>query len=394
MVIALAALALAAPALNVDETRMRALIEHLAAFNTRNTSTPELEQAADWVADEFRKIPGLQVEIFKYDLHAGPRVPVDKSVSEVVATLPGKTERRVIIGGHLDSINMSRGANVYTARAPGANDDLSGVALTMEAARLMSQKTWNDTLVFVAFSGEEQGLFGSAALARYAKEQGWKIDGVLSNDMVSNSSDHLGERDDRNVRVFSEESPTHDSRELARYIEWIQNTRKEELYFDPELTRRRTSKPGHAVKLVFRKDRFGRGGDHSSFNNEGFTAVRFVDVYEEYQRQHTPLDLPEYVDYKYLANNARVNILAASALANAPSPPARVRVVRDQNQTTTLTWEGLADGSYVVYWRETTSPVWEVARAVKGNKAVIEKVNKDDHQFAVGSPGGIPVPAT
>ena len=393
MVIALAALALAAPAMNVDESRMRSLIEHLAAFNTRNTNTPELEQAAHWVADEFKKIPGLQVEIFTYDIHQGQRVPVDKTVVEVVATLPGKTDHRVIIGGHLDSINMTRGADLYTARAPGANDDLSGVALTMEAAHLMSQKAWNDTLVFVAFSGEEQGLLGSAALALHAKREGWKIDGVLSNDMVSNSSDHLGEHDDRNVRVFSEESAVHESRELARYIEWLQNTRKEDVFFDAGLSRRRVSKPGHAVKLVFRKDRFGRGGDHSSFNNEGFTAVRFVEVYEEYTRQHTPLDLPDHIDYRYLANNARVNILAASALADAPRPPARVRVVRDQSQTTTLTWEGTADSAYVVYWRETTSPVWEVAKVFRGNKAVIERVNKDDHQFAVGSPGGIPVPA-
>src|SRR5580704_14363611 len=253
MVTAFASLLLAAPAMNVDESRMRALIEHLAAFNTRNTSTPELEKAAGWVADEFRKIPGLQVEIFKYDVVAGPRVPVDKTVVEVVATIPGKTDHRVIIGGHLDSINMTRGADVYTARAPGANDDLSGVALTMEAAHLMSQKQWKDTLVFVAFSGEEQGLLGSAALARHAKEQGWKIDGVLSNDMVSNSSDHLGEHDDHNVRVFSEESTAHESRELARYIEWLQNSRREDLFFDADLARKRTSKPGHAVKLVFRK---------------------------------------------------------------------------------------------------------------------------------------------
>ncbi|HLK14068.1 MAG TPA: M28 family metallopeptidase [Fimbriimonadaceae bacterium] len=393
MVTALAALVLAAPSPNVDESRMRALIEHLAAFNTRNTNTPELERAANWVAAEFRKIPGLQVEIFKYEIHESQRIPKDNTVVEVVATLPGATDHRVIVGGHMDSINMTRGADLYTARAPGANDDLSGVAVTFEAAHLMSQRKWNDTLVFVAFSGEEQGLLGSAALAKHAKAQGWKIDGVLSNDMVSNSSDHLGERDDRNVRVFSEESPNHDSRELARFIEWIQNTRKETLFFDPGVVRKRVAKPAHGVKLVFRKDRFGRGGDHTSFNNEGFTAVRFVEVYEEYTRQHTPMDLPDHVDFKYLANNARVNILAMSALADAPPPPTRVRVTRDQGQSTTLTWSGAPNGEYVVYWRETTSPVWEAALTVKGNKALIEKVNKDDHIFAVGSPGGIPVPA-
>lgn len=392
MVLAVAAFALVAPLPNVDESRLRAIIEHLATFNTRNTSSPELSQAADWVATEFRKIPGLNVEIFNYDIHKGQRVPADKTVVEVVATLPGKTDHRVIIGGHMDSINMTRGADVFTARAPGANDDLSGVALTMEAARLMSTRQWNDTLVFVAFSGEEQGLLGSAALARFARQHNWKIDGVLSNDMVGNTSDHLGEKDDRNVRVFSEESPEHQSRELARYIEWIQDTRKESLFFDAGLARKRVGRPGHGIKLVFRKDRFGRGGDHSSFNNEGFTAVRFVEVFEEYTRQHTPLDLPDHVDYHYLANNTRANILTASALADAATPPTRVRVVRDQNQSTSLTWEG-SSPAYVVYWRETTSPTWEQASVVKGNKVVLDKINKDDHVFAVGVPGGIPVPA-
>ncbi len=390
LVTALASLLLVAPAMNVDESRMKALIEHLAAFNTRNTSTPELEQAANWVADEFRKIPGLQVELFKYDIFEGPRVPVDKTVVEVVATLPGKTDHRVIIGGHLDSINMTRGADVYTARAPGANDDLSGVALTMESARLMSQKQWNDTLVFVAFSGEEQGLFGSAALAKYAKAQNWKIDGVLSNDMVGNSADVHGNKDEHHVRVFSEDKPTHDSREFARYVEWLEDTRREDLFFDPNLERKRNSRPAHAIKLVFRKDRFGRGGDHSSFNDQGFTAIRFVDVFEEWTRQHTPLDLPKSVDFRYLANNTRADILAASALANAGPPPTRVRVTRDQSQTTTITWQGTGD-SFVVYWRDTANPTWEEARVFKGNKAVINNVNKDDHIFAVGAPGGIPV---
>lgn len=373
---------------------MRAFIEHLAAFNTRNTNTPELEQAADWIAGRFREIPGLQVELFHYDIHAGPRVPKDKTVVEVVATLPGANDRRVIIGGHFDSINMTRGADLYTARAPGANDDLSGVALTLEAARLMSTQKWDDTLVFVAFSGEEQGLFGSAALAKHARGEGWKIDGVLSNDMVGNSSDNVGQRDDREVRVFSEESPEHQSREMARYAEWLQDSRREALFFDPDLVRRRNSHPGHGIMLVFRKDRFGRGGDHSSFNDQGYTAIRFVDVYEEYSRQHTPNDLPQFVDYRYLTNNVLANILVASALANAPAPPARVRIVRDQSHSTTVSWQGPPSQKCVVYWRDTTSPVWQDSRVVRGNRVTIDKVDKDDHVFAVGSVGGIPVPAT
>jgi hypothetical protein len=335
-----------------------------------------LNEAAEWIAGEFGKIPGLKVEKFTYHIEKGPRVPEAKDVVEVVAVLPGRTDRRVIVGGHFDTINMTPG-NTIDSPAPGANDDASGVSLTLEMARVLATRSWDQTLVFVAFSGEEQGLFGSAALAKSAKQQGWNIDAVLSNDMVGNSVNLRGERDDRHVRVFSEESEVHQSRELARWIEYVQ----------------RSSGSRFGVKLVFRRDRFGRGGDHTPFNREGFTAVRFVEVHEEYSRQHTPNDLPEFVDERYLANVAKVNLRAMANLAGAGAQPHRVHVDPKQGYESHISWTGNADADYIVYWRETTSPVWQFSRTVHGLSGTIKEAHKDDHVFAVGAPGGIPVEA-
>ncbi len=363
---------------DVSKDNLKATIEKLSSWHDRNTSNPTLNEAADWIATEFKKIPGLQVEIMKYQIHAGPRIPADKEVVQVVATLPGATDRRVIVGGHFDSINMVEKG--VAGRAPGANDDGSGTALTMELARLMAGQKWNQTMVFVAFSGEEQGLLGSAALAKRAKAEGWKIDAVLSNDMVGNSHNLHGGHDNKHVRVFSEESlpateNPHNSRELARFVEWT--TRGKIRNFAPY--------------LVFRRDRFGRGGDHTSFNQQGFTAVRLVEVDEEYTRQHTPNDLPEFVDFDYLANNVRVNYLSLATLAQAADPPTNVRVDRAQGYATTITWRPTPGVHYVVYWRDTTSPVWQGSKEVEEvAKVTIEKINKDDHVFAVAALNGIP----
>lgn len=370
-------------AAQVDPKRIRASIEHLAAFNTRNTNTPELFQAAGWIAAQYSAIPGMKVELMKYEIEPSRRVPAKKEVVQVVATLPGADDRRIIMGGHFDSINMTEDADVFKSPASGANDDLSGAMATLEVARVLAQAKWKHTLVFVAFSGEEQGLLGSRALAKRATDELWKIDAVLSNDMIGNSSNNAGQRDSKQVRVFSEDRDPnsehpHNSRELARFIQW---TTQQHL-------------KNFGVKLVFRKDRFGRGGDHSPFNEQGFNAVRLTEVFEEYTRQHTPADLPKDIDFAYLANGARVNLIAIAALANAAEPPGNVRVKMDQSHDTTLTWSGSAGTPYVVYWRNTTSPIWEEFKVVgQVDTALVQKVNKDDHIFAVGAEGGIPVVA-
>jgi hypothetical protein len=305
-------------------------------------------------------------------------VPVEKDVVEVVATLPGRTDHRILVGGHFDSINMAvRGS--LDGRAPGANDDASAVAMTLELARIMSTRQWNNTLNFVCFSGEEQGLLGSAALAKRAKADGWKLDAVLSNDIVGSSQAVDGERDKRHVRIFSEESPNTNGRELARFVDFVA----------------RQQVHGFSPTLVYRRDRFQRSGDHTSFTNDGFTAIRLCEAIEDFTRQHNEKDLPEFVDYRYLANVARVNLAAMASLADAMEPPTAVRYDRAQAHDTTITWSAKPGVSYVVYWRPTSAAEWEGWRVVgAADRVKIDRVNKDDHEFAVGAVGGIPVVAT
>jgi Zn-dependent M28 family amino/carboxypeptidase len=256
----------------------------------------------------------------------------------------------------------------------------------------MSKRKWTKSLVFCGFSGEEQGLHGARALARRAKAEGWQIDAMLNNDTVGSSRNKSGQKDEKRVRVFSAEfvpqaadgaagpaaRPPHNSRELARFIEWA--TR--------DMVR------GFGIKLVFRQDRFGRGGDHTPFMEEGFPAVRFIEVHEEYSQQHTPDDLPQYMDWRYLANVTRMNLITMASIAEAGPAPTAVRVNMSQGHDTNLTWTATPGTRYTVYWRETTSPTWQGSRDVGAvDKATIEKANKDDHVFAVGSTGGVPVVA-
>ncbi len=364
----------------VDRDRMRKFVEHLAAFNTRNTNTPELTEAAEWVQSQYAALPGFKTELFKYVLPKSRRAPEDKEVVEVVARKAGSSGRAILIGGHIDTINLS--ADIFTGRAPGANDDASGSAVALEVARIMSTLTTKQDLIHVAFSGEEQGLNGSKALAAHARKESWKLDAVLSNDMVGNSSNDNGQKDTHHVRVFSDEGndklPNYSSRELARFAEWITRGRVKEF----------------GIKLVLRADRFGRGGDHTPFHNEGFPAIRLVEVHEEYTRQHTPDDLPEHVDWNYLANACRINLLTFASLAQADVAPSHVVIKRDQSHDTTLTWEATPGVCYAVYWRDTACATWQDCEHVGAvDHVTIKKVNKDDYFFAVGAEGGVPVAA-
>ena len=368
----------------VSVDHLRATLTELSTYPTRNTSSPGLTKAAEWVASEFRKIPGLQVEIIQYDVKKGRRVPEDKTVVQVIAVLPGETDRRVLVGGHLDTINL--GGDPLTSKAPGINDDGSGVALTLESDRILSQNKLHNTLVFVAFSGEEQGLFGSGALAARAKAEKWNLEAVLSNDTVGSSRAEKV-KDNKRVRLYSEELPPlkrgevgveHNSRELARFIEW--NSRGKLGGFSPW--------------LVFRKDRFQRGGDHTPFNNVGFTAVRFVEAIEWLEHQHTEKDTLEWIDFGYLANVTKLNILTMEALGDAGEAPTAVAYDPKQAHDTTIHWKSKPGVKYVVYWRETNSPTWQgTVNVGEVDHAVVKAKNKDDHIFAVGAEGGIPVSA-
>lgn len=355
---------------------LRATVEHLASYETRNTTTEGHKIAVAWLADELRKIPGVEVEIMKYTLPKSRRVPEPMEAHELIATIKGKTDRIVMMGGHIDSINMTNPE--MTGKAPGANDDASGVACAVELCKAMAGQKWENTIKLVAFSGEEQGLLGSAALAQRAKDEGWQLEAVLSNDMIGNSGNNAGQKDDKHVRVFSEEGDNQNSRELARWIEWKVRHSMDDL----------------GIKLVFRRDRFGRGGDHTPFVAQGFNAVRFVEVYEEYSRQHTPDDLPKSVDFDYLAKVTRANYICLSSLANAAPTPTGVRIVRDQAHDTTVRWTKTDGVKYQLYYRDTASPIWEKCIEV-GNVDTykVDLVNKDDNVFAVAAEGGIPVEA-
>jgi hypothetical protein len=360
----------------VDRERLRATVERLAAFHTRNTLSPTLEEAAAWLAGEYRKIPGIEVELMRYTLPRGRRVAEDKEVVQVIATLPGRSSRMVLVGGHLDSLNLQ--VDPVTGRAPGANDDASGVALALELARIMSARKWEHTLVFVGWTGEEQGLHGARAMAKRAKAEGWQLEAVLNNDTVGSSENKLGQKDDKQVRVFSDEAATNNSRELARFIELATRGRVQDF----------------GIKLVMRRDRFGRGGDHTPFAEEGYSAVRFIEVHEEFSRQHTPDDLPEFMDWDYLANVTRMNLISMAVLAEAGAAPANVRVDMRQGHDTTITWTATPGTRYIVYWRDTGSPIWQGWRVVdQASRATIARINKDDHIFAVGALGGIPIEA-
>jgi len=373
----------------VDPKRMRAVVEKLATWNERNTNNPNLVEVANWIADQYRQISGMQVEIMKYTLPKMARVPEEKEVVQVIAVLPGETNHRVLVSGHMDSINMVDREKGLQARAPGANDDASGVSVALELARILSQKKWKNTLVFCAVSGEEQGLYGSKALADRAVKENWQIDAMLNNDIVGSSKNKLGQKDEKHIRVFSTdpaappargEAPvrTQESRELARLVEFVNHDAVRDF----------------GVKLVFRADRFGRGGDHTPFWQAGFSSVRFTEANEEYSRQHTPDDLPEFVDWKYLANVAKMNLIAMANLGDADEAPTNVRVDRTQGHDTTVNWHAKPGARYTVYWRETTSPTWQGSvRVGEVNTYSAKMMSKDDLVFAVGAVGGIPVEA-
>jgi len=318
----------------------------------------------------------------------------------------------VLVTGHYDS----RNSNILDARgaAPGANDDASGVAVSLECARALSKLHLPATVVFVAVAGEEQGLIGSAHLARLAREQGWHLEAVLNNDIVGGNTtpgDALQLKD--RVRVFSESVPAtataqevrrilalgkendSPSRELARAIADVARS-----YFPAS----GAGSPFSAF-LVSRPDRYLRGGDHSSFNNEGFTAVRFTDWREDYNHQHQNVvrppagsgmpvlgDLPEFVDYDYVAKVARLNAATLATLASAPGEPEKVAIdTEDVENGTTLTWEPPAGGSvahYEVLWRTTMAPDWQYVKTVTPKTAgesmtVNLPISKDNVIFGV-----------
>ncbi len=426
----------------IQPAHIEQTIKTLVGFGTRSTlSSMEtglppgqgIRAAADWIADQFEQLSrqcGECLEVHRDVFVADPassagqwsgRIPKPTQITNIYAILrgtdPAQAGRMVLVTGHYDS----RNTNILDGRgaAPGANDDASGVAVSLECARALSKLHFPATIVFVAVAGEEQGLVGSAHLAKLAREQGWQLEAVLNNDIVGGNTtpgDTLQLKD--RVRVFSEGVPVTATPEEERRIRALG---KESDSPSRELARAiadtgRTYFPatGPASRfsafLVDRPDRYLRGGDHSSFNREGFAAVRFTEWREDFNHQHQNVvipppgsnepvmgDLPQFVDYNYVARVARLNAATLATLASAPGEPQHVTMETAKvNNSTTLRWDapdGAPDGIlYQVVWRETTAPDWQYtippvqAIGATGSPVVLTlPISKDNVIFGVRS---------
>lgn len=395
----------------VSAQNLEAIVRKLVSFETRHTLSDTLSSktgigaARNWIKQELEKYSKegggrLKVEFDTFVQAAdGRRILKDVSMKNVLAILPGidpEDNRIFIVTGHYDS----RATDVMDAKsfAPGANDDGSGTAAVMEMARVMSKYKFNATIIFGTLVAEEQGLYGAAHLAKRAKESGWNVEGMITNDIVGNTYGRETDlRDSRSVRIFSEGVPPGETkaegtlrssigsendggaREFARYLK-----ESGEKYVD-QLD----------VKLIYRKDRYLRGGDHTAFSEQGFNAIRVTEMNEDFNRQHQNVrtekgvdygDFPEFVDYTYLRKVARMNLVALASLSLAPQKPQNVTVLtRELTNRTSLQWDvpkGEKPAGYYVTMRETSSPFWEKKIFVTDPKITLD-YSKDNYFFGV-----------
>jgi hypothetical protein len=397
----------------VSAARIRANIEKLVSFGTRLTISAQdpasiaagrgIGAAREWIKSEFERYAKdcggcLEVKTDSFTEPAADRIPQPTDITNVYAILKGtdaeNAKRIVLVTGHYDS-RPSDTLDV-NSDAPGANDDGSGAAVSLECARVLSKLKFPATIIFLTVAGEEQGLNGSRHFAKMAKEEGWNVVAALNNDIVG--GDKSADQDHSVVRVFSEGLPAaateqeirrirglggendSGSRQLARYIADVGRA------YDVDV------KP----MLVFRPDRYLRGGDHIAFNEQGFAAARFTEFREDFHHQHQNVrtekgieygDLPRFVDFDYVAHVARLNAATLASLASAPASPANVHLLtKDLDNDSTLTWEpspgGLAS-AYEILWRATTSPEWEHVEKFGGVARATLKLSKDNVIFTV-----------
>ncbi len=420
---------------SISPERLEQLLRKLSSFKTRNTlsdpTAPDgIGAARQWLLDEFKRTsPKLQVSFDTHMLPAGGRVPQETELRNVVAILPGKTPRRIYVSGHYDSLNLGsagqaslntsggrqagaagqrgqagqaagtaqaagqsgrggqpaaagrgqgRGGNRADPNvvAPGADDDGSGTVLVMELARVFSESNidFDATLVFITVAGEEQGLLGATAHAVQAKADKIDIQAVFNNDIVGNAVGGNGIDDSATVRLYSEGPEDSPSRSLAIFTK-----RWAERYV-----------PSLEIRLMARRDRFSRGGDHSGYNAAGFAAVGFRESKENYSRQHNADDTIEGVSIPYLAQNARANAAAMATLALAPPPPAVTPNMLSRQPSgydARLRWTASPGAAgYRIFWRNAWAPDWEHDLYV-GNvtEYVFTKMNIDDWVFGVAA---------
>ncbi len=396
----------------IDARNIEATIRKLVSFGTRSTLSEQndpkrgIGAARDWLYDEFLKAAAasngrMTVEKQSFEQAKAARVPEPTILTNIVATLKGSqpeaTDRIYVVSGHYDS--MCNSPTDAKCDAPGANDDASGTAAVLEMARVMAKYEFDATIVFMAVAGEEQGLLGSTHFAEQAKQKNWNVDAMLDNDIVGNSLGGNGVRDRGHVRVFSEGVPSNEtpaeattrrsvggendsaSRQLARFVKETGDA------FVPQFK----------VMMIYRRDRYGRGGDHIPFLERGYPAVRFTEVNEEFRHQHQNVrvengvqfgDLPEFVDFAYAANVARVNAASLAALAWAPSRPKGVTILAQRlSNDTDLRWDANKEpdlAGYEIVWRETTEAEWTNSKPV-GNVTsfTMKGMSKDNYFFGV-----------
>jgi hypothetical protein len=378
----------------VDADRLLAIVEHLESFGTRHTmSTTDHSEwgigaAREWMLEEMGSYSDrLQVSFDAYDVEPQGRIQVRTDLRNVKAILPGRSDRRIYVSGHYDSVVYGDYDSTavpqpptdgqWDGYAPGANDDASGTAIAMELARVFAQSglEFDATLVFIGFAGEEQGLVGARLHAERMVDEEVEITAVFNNDMIGNSMGGTGIQDARTVRIFAPGPEDSPARQLARYIHRVGS-----LYM-----------PGHEIRLIAREDRFGRGGDHTPFNQNGFAAVRFTESRENFERQHTILDTSDGVDPEYLQKNARVNVAGVASLALAPAAPRATPQMlrRGDGYDAQLNWEA-SEGAvgYRVVWRNTWNPDWEHSLYVGDvTQFTLEDMSIDDFVYGVAAVG-------
>lgn len=397
----------------VSSQNIEAIVRKLVSFETRHSMSDTLSKttgigaARNWIKaelDRYSVASGgrLKVEFDTFTQAAdGRRIATPTVMKNVLAILPGTDpldDRIFIVSGHYDS----RASDVNDAKifAPGANDDASGTAAAMELARVMSKTKFNCTLIFVAMVAEEQGLYGAANLAKRAKAEGWNLAGMITNDIVGNTYGiETGIKDNRSVRIFSEgvsviETPEEATRRASTGSENDGSARQFARYLK-EVGERYVDQLD--VKLIYRRDRYLRGGDHTPFSQLGYAGIRVTEMNENFDRQHQTVrkengtdygDLPDFVDYDYTRKVTQMNLASLANLALAPREPQKVGIVTSGlTNKTELKWErptGEEPLGYYVVMRETSSPIWEKKFFITGTKAVLN-YSKDNYYFGVQS---------
>ena len=396
----------------IDARHIERTIRKLVSFGTRNTLSTQSDPnrgigaARDWLFSEFSKAAEqsggrMTVEKQTFEQPKAARVPQPTMITNVVATLKGtqpeSSGRTYIVSGHYDS--MCTSPTDATCDAPGANDDASGTAAVLEMARVMAKYKFDATIVFMAVAGEEQGLLGSTYAAEQAKQKGMDVEAMFTNDIIGSSLGGNGVRDAHTIRVFSEGVPSSEKPEEATVRRGVggenDSAPRQLARFIKETGERYV--PAMRVMMVYRRDRYLRGGDHIPFLERGFAAVRFTEPNEDYRHQHQNVrienevqygDLPQFDDFNYIANVARVNAASLAALALAPARPKNVGLLTTRlTNDTDLKWDANKEpdlAGYEIVWRDTTSPVWTNARAV-GNVTsfTVKGMSKDNYFFAV-----------